>query len=88
MGRKQCLLFLAGREILIILVVQSIPSYAMSSLSILASIYDKISAQIRRFWSGGLEQKTKIHWKSGRVLGFPKSNVDILAKQCWRLVME
>lgn len=60
---KQSLLSVAGKEILIKAVIQAIPSFIMSSISIPSSVQNKFSTLIRKFWWGSYEEVSKIHWK-------------------------
>ncbi|PWA86639.1 hypothetical protein CTI12_AA135020 [Artemisia annua] len=61
---KQKLLSQAGREILIKLVIQAIPSYAMQCYLLPKSFFDKLFTHIRRFfWHGDAHGKLALSHK-------------------------
>jgi hypothetical protein len=97
-GWKEKFLSQAGREVLIKVVIQAIPTYAMSVFSFLASLCVDICSMANRFWWGQREGSRKIHWLSKEKLimskakggiGFPDLhlfNKALLARQGWRLM--
>ncbi|CAM8900015.1 unnamed protein product [Rhodiola kirilowii] len=94
---KHRLLSGAGREVLIKLVLQSIPIYAMSCYKIHLSICKKLAGDIIRFWWHEVKNRG-IHWlraaklyeeKQFGGLGFKNielMNLALLAKQGWRIM--
>lgn len=54
----------AGKDILIEVVAQAIPSYAMSYFDLTKSLCDDISKMICRFWWAQQEDGNKMHWLS------------------------
>ena len=60
-GWKEKLLSQAGREILIKIVVQAIPTYTMSCFKLLIGLCSEIESLIRRFWWGQKGEQRKVH---------------------------
>ena len=67
-GWKGQLLSRVGKEILIKVVAQSIPTYTMGVFQLPVKLYDELNALCARFWWGQMSNERKIHWKSWNVL--------------------
>ena len=63
-GWKGMLLSRVGKEILIKVVAQSIPTYTMSVFQIPLKLCDELDALCAKFWWGQVGNERKIHWKS------------------------
>lgn len=72
-GWKNSLFSIAGKEILIKSIGQTIPSYIMSVFKLPKHIYDDITKSFSRFWWGSSSHKRKLHWFSWKDLCLPKS---------------
>ena len=71
-GWKENLLSQAGKEVMIKVVVQAIPTYFMSVFKLPVSLCKDIEAMIRKFWWGQGDAK-KIHWVKWNTLCSSKS---------------
>ena len=58
------LLSRAGKEILTMVVAQSIPTYIMSVFQLPLKLCDELDALCAKFWWGQMGNVRKIHWKS------------------------
>lgn len=94
-GWKEKLLSKAGKEVLIKVVAQAIPSYAMSCFDLTKSLCDEISSMICRYWWAQQENEKKLHWLSWQKLtsrkekgglGYRDLHLFNLASLCARLL--
>ena len=93
MGWKGKLLYKAGKEALIKVVAQAIPTYTMSCFKIPDSLCDELTSMIRNFWWGQKGEEKKMAWLSWDKFCEPKErggmgfkrlqqfNLALLAKQ-------
>ena len=61
-GWEGKLLSQAGREVLLKLVIQAIPTYSMGCFKIPIGLCNEIEALINKFWWGQRGDRRKIHW--------------------------
>jgi len=62
-GWKEKFLFRAGKEVLIKVVFQSIPTYMMGVFQLPRKLCDDLDAMCARFWWGQIGEERIIHWK-------------------------
>lgn len=99
-GWKGSLLNQAGKEILIKVVIQAIPTYIMSILSLPKTFCKSLLAAVARFWWRSYGKSRGIHWSTFNKLCLPKDqgglgfkefnklNLALLSKQVSRLIQE
>ncbi|XP_074290444.1 uncharacterized protein LOC141617159 [Silene latifolia] len=99
-GLKGQLFSKAGREILIKVVAQSIPTYAMSVFKLPDNFCEELRSIVSRFWWGATNGKGKILWIRWSKLcrpkcfgglvfrDFHKLNMALLGKQAWRFLTD
>ena len=96
--RSEKLLACAGRETLLKSVVQSIPTYPMSTFLLTKKVCKSLTSPMANyFWSSSLDKKS-LHWVSWKELATPKCkggmgfrdphifNLAMLGKHGWRFI--
>lgn len=86
------------KEILIKAIAFVIPTHTMEVFQLRHSLYLDIQAMVARFWWGGNDDGTKLHWqcqeklcktKKNRGMGFrdfEAFNIVMIGKQGWHLI--
>lgn len=69
---KEKLLSQAKREILIKVVIQSMPTFTMNCFKLPKCLYKDIESIIKKFWWGYKVEARKIHWVGWKKLCLPK----------------
>ncbi|XP_024045337.1 uncharacterized mitochondrial protein AtMg00310-like [Citrus sinensis] len=87
-----------GKEVLIKVVAQAVPTFAMSVFKILLGLCEEIQKEVAKFWWGTDGKKKGIHWRSWEKLSKAKIrggmgfrdlssfNQALVAKQGWRII--
>ncbi|XP_074293350.1 putative mitochondrial protein AtMg00310 [Silene latifolia] len=99
-GWKGMLLSKARKDVLIKVVAQSIPTYAMSVFKLPSNFCDELRSLVSRFWWGSENGRRKIPWIAWAKLCQPKClgglgfrsftefNLALLGKQAWRMITD
>ena len=69
---KEKLLSLVGKEVLIKVVAQAIPTFTISCFKIPNSICDEFTSMVSQFWWGQKKEERKMVWLSWDKMCLPK----------------
>lgn len=78
----------AGREIMIKVVAQALPTYTMSCFKLLVTLCQEIEALIRKFFWGQRGESRKIHWIKLLDMCKPKAHGAWVSKTYLCLMMQ
>lgn len=73
-GWQEKMLSRAGKELLIKVVAQAIPTLTMSCFDLTKSIDEQISTTVCKYWWSQQDKSNKIHWLSWEKLTKPKGD--------------
>ena len=78
---KEKMLSKAGKEVLIKVVAQAIPTYTMSCFKLSDSLCEELTSMIRNFWWGQKKDERKIAWLNWERMCEPKAGGGLGFKQ-------
>ncbi|XP_042962363.1 uncharacterized mitochondrial protein AtMg00310-like [Carya illinoinensis] len=88
----------AGKEILLKVVIQALPTYCMGVFKLPKTLLKEINRVMHHYWWGQWYKESKVHWVSWSQMGMAKEargmdfrefesfNLALLAKQGWRVL--
>ncbi|KAL6225731.1 hypothetical protein ACLB2K_004580 [Fragaria x ananassa] len=85
------LLSSARKDILIRVVAQALPSYAISCFLLPKTFCNTLHQMCAKFWWGSSAENNKIHWKNevwGSVIYFWNAPAPIRPSSCWKSIIE
>ena len=82
-GWKEKILSMGGREILLKVVIQSIPVFAMAVFKIPKKVCKDITDAMASFWWGDREEHSRMHWSAcGGECAYPNAKVVWVFMSC------
>lgn len=76
---KEKYLSAAGKDVLIKYVAEALPIYIMSVFKLPSTLCDELMKQVRAFWWGGENGRTRMQWIPWEKLVMPKDAMDSIS---------